>query len=102
EIARNEKVVEGRKMRVDTTVTETNIHYPIDSSLLGDGVRILTRTMNRIVEIGGNVGERVRDRMRSVNHRLMEIARTSRSRAQNQGKEKLERAYKLLLNSTGQ
>jgi IS5 family transposase len=32
----------------------------------------------------------------------MEIARTSRSRAQNQGKEKLERAYKLLLNSTGQ
>jgi len=54
------------------------------------------------VEIGGNVGERVRDRMRSVSHRLMEIARTSRSRAQNQGKEKLERVYKLLLNSTGQ
>ena len=101
-IARDKKVVEGRRMRVDTTVTETNIHYPTDSSLLGDGVRILTRTMNRIVEIGGNVGERVRDRMRSVSHRLMEIARTSRSRAQNQGKEKLERAYKLLLNSTGQ
>lgn len=100
-IARNKKVVEGRRMRVDTTVTETNIHYPTDSSLLGDGIRILTRTMNRIVEIG-SVGERVRDRMRSVNHRLMEIARTSRSRVQNQGKEKLKRAYKLLLNSTGQ
>src|SRR5262245_10076372 len=26
-------------MRVDTTVVETNIHYPTDSSLLGDGVR---------------------------------------------------------------
>ena len=38
-------------MRVDTTVTETNIHYPTDSSLLGDGVRVLTRTMKRIVEI---------------------------------------------------
>jgi IS5 family transposase len=32
-------------MRVDTTVVETNIHYPTDSSLLGDGVRMLIRTM---------------------------------------------------------
>jgi transposase, IS5 family len=76
------------KTRVYTTVTETAIHYPTDSSLLGDGVRVLTRTMKRIVEIGGNVGERVRDRMRSVSHRVMEIARTSRSRVKNQGKEK--------------
>jgi len=30
-------------MRVDTTVVETNIHYPTDASLLGDGVRVLTR-----------------------------------------------------------
>src|ERR1017187_9117290 len=30
---------EGRKMRVDTTVVETDIHYPTDSTLLGDGVR---------------------------------------------------------------
>src|SRR6478735_6317374 len=28
----------GRRMRVDTTVVETNVHYPTDSSLLGDGV----------------------------------------------------------------
>src|SRR5437773_1632146 len=28
----------GRKMRVDTTVVETNVHDPTDSSLLGDGV----------------------------------------------------------------
>jgi hypothetical protein len=30
-------------MRVDTTVVETNIHYPTDSALLGDGVRQLAR-----------------------------------------------------------
>jgi transposase, IS5 family len=34
-IAQTNNVVEGRRMRVDTTVTETNIHYPTDSSLLG-------------------------------------------------------------------
>jgi IS5 family transposase len=34
-------------------VVETNIHYPTDSSLLGDGVRVLTRTMKKIAGIAG-------------------------------------------------
>lgn len=101
-IAREKKAVEGRKMRLDTTVTETNIHYPTDSSLLSDGVRVLTRTMKRIVEIGGNAGERVRDRMRSVGYRLLEIARITRTKGQKQTKEKLQVGYKRLLNTTGQ
>jgi IS5 family transposase len=101
-IAREQKAVEGRKMRIDTTVTETNIHYPTDSSLLGDGVRVLTRTMKRIVEIGGKAGERVRDRMKSVGRRVMEIARTTRTKGQKQTREKLQASYKRLLNATGQ
>src|SRR5437868_8667277 len=47
-LARDKGATEGRRMRVDTTVVETNIHYPTDSSLLGDGVRVLIRTMKRI------------------------------------------------------
>src|SRR6516162_5461457 len=43
ELARVKALVPGRRMRVNTTVVETNIHYPTDSSLLGDGVRVLTR-----------------------------------------------------------
>ena len=101
-IAKEKKAVEGRKMRLDTTVTETNIHYPTDSSLLLDGVRVLTRTMKRAVEISGNVGERVRDRMRSVGHRAMEIARITRAKGQKQTKEKLQASYKRLLKATGQ
>ncbi len=101
-IAREKKVVDGRRMRVDTTVTETHIHYPTDSSLLGDGVRVLTRTMKRIVEVGGKAGERVRDRIRSVGRRVLEIVRISRSKGQNQAKEKLQAAYQKLLNATGQ
>ena len=42
-IAQERQVVRGRKMRVDTTVVESNIHYPTDSSLLNDGARVLTR-----------------------------------------------------------
>ena len=36
-IAQERGVVSGRRMRVDTTVVETNIHYPTDSSLMGMG-----------------------------------------------------------------
>jgi transglutaminase-like putative cysteine protease len=53
QIARDHRVAEGRRMRLDTTVVETNIHYPTDSSLLGDGVRVLTRKMKKITGIAG-------------------------------------------------
>src|SRR4051794_27102007 len=62
-----EKGAGGSKMRVDTTVVETNIHYPTDSSLLGDGARVLTRTMKRIEKQAGTLKRRVRDRTRSAN-----------------------------------
>jgi transposase, IS5 family len=45
--ARACKVESGRWMRTDTTVVESNIHHPLDSSLLWDGVRVLTRIMQR-------------------------------------------------------
>ena len=61
-IAQDKGVTEGRKMRVDTTVTETNIHYPTDSSLLEDGVRVLIRTMKKITNIAGDTGAKLRDR----------------------------------------
>ena len=80
QIAKVNDVIEGRRMRVDTTVTETNIHYPTDSSLLGDGVRVLTRTMNKITNIVGEVGAKLRDRSRSVKLRVLDIARAARSK----------------------
>ena len=98
-IARQQHVVEGRKMRLDTTVVETNIHYPTDSSLLGDGVRVLTRTMKQVTAIAGRVGATLRDRSRSVTHRLLEIGRIARSKGV-QRQEKLTRAYRQLLAAT--
>jgi IS5 family transposase len=46
-------VVKGRRMRLDTTVVETNIHHPTDSGLMGDGVRVLTRLMKKVTEVAG-------------------------------------------------
>src|SRR6201988_4327646 len=98
-IAQTNNVVEGRRMRADTTVTETNIHYPTDSSLLGDGVRVLIRTMKKITKITGDLGTKLRDRSRSVKLRVVEIARAARAKTK-PAQAKLNRAYGQLLSST--
>jgi IS5 family transposase len=49
-------------MRLDTTVLETNIHHPTDSTLLGDGVRVLSRIMRTITEMTGSAGAKLHDR----------------------------------------
>lgn len=98
-IARDAQVVKGHRMRLDTTVVETNIHYPTDSSLLGDGVRVLTRTMKQVTAIAGHVGATLRDRSRSVKHRLLEIGRIARSKGAPR-QEQLMRAYRRLLSTT--
>ena len=47
ELARSLKVTRGRKLRIDGTVVATTIHYPTDSTLLADSVRVLGRTVQR-------------------------------------------------------
>jgi transposase, IS5 family len=86
-------------MRVDTTVVETNVHYPTDSTLLGDAVRVLTRTIKKITKTVGDGGAKLRDRSRSVKLRMLEIARAARSKGP-QSKERLKQAYSQLLNSS--
>lgn len=44
-------VTQGKKLRTDGSVVETHIHYPTDSSLLADGVRVLGRTVARAREV---------------------------------------------------
>jgi IS5 family transposase len=99
-IAQEKKVISGRRMRVDTTVVETNIHYPTDASLLGDGVRVLTRTMKQITKLAGTAGAKLRDRARSTRRCLIQIGRASRSRAE-QGQDRMRQCYRRLMAITG-
>jgi IS5 family transposase len=77
EIARQHGMVQGRKMPLNTTVVEMNIHYPTDSSLLGDCVRVLISAVKRVGETAGQQGIKLRDRSRSVKRRILEIGRTA-------------------------
>src|SRR5438093_5138570 len=79
EVAKRAGVTHGRRFRVDTTVVETNVHYPTDSTLLQDGVRVLTRTMQRASTALGDQPGRIRNRLRSVTRRVLTIGYQARS-----------------------
>ncbi len=100
-LAQERGVIKGRKMRVDTTVVETNIHYPTDSGLLGDGARVLTRTMKKIEQQAGKLRRKVRDRTRSVNKRVIAIATASRYKSE-AGEQKRKTEYRSLIRLTRQ
>jgi IS5 family transposase len=84
QITQANKVVQGRKMRVDTTVLESNIHYAPDSSLLDDGVRVLMRSVR--TEQTGASGAKLQDRSRTVKWRVLEIPEPHAARPRRAGR----------------
>jgi len=58
--ARRRGLTKGKKLRVDTFVMKSNIHYPTDATLLSDGIRVVTRVVGKLRE---EVGKRIRERM---------------------------------------
>ena len=99
EMAMEKQVVAGRRMRVDTTVVESNIHYPTDSTLMGEGVRVLTRVMKKVAAAAAEAGVKFRDRSRSVKRSVLEIAYAARNKSE-KGQEKMKAGYRKLLEAT--
>jgi Transposase domain (DUF772)/Transposase DDE domain len=97
DVAKRAGVTHGRRFRIDTTVVETNVHYPTDSSLLQDGVRVLTRTMQRASAALGDTTRKVRNRLRSVGRRVLVIGRQARSP---ETRDALVRSYRRLMATT--
>jgi len=52
------KVIRGRKLRIDTTVVESDIHHPTDTGLLNDGIRVITRVVSKLKEAIPGIGSR--------------------------------------------
>jgi transposase, IS5 family len=85
---------DGAKLRVDTTVVQTDIHHPTDNTLLWDVVRVVTRLVRRLAKALGL--QRIKgfcDRTRSARRRMYEIQRmTTRQRHEQQ-----TRTYRVLI-----
>lgn len=101
ELARARKVTRGRKLRVDTTAVETNMHYPTDSSLLSDGVRVLTRIVKKAKAAGLASGKVVRDFSRSTKRRVLNIVKFARGRSE-ASKDAFKESYKRIMTITKQ
>jgi IS5 family transposase len=97
------KVTRGRKLRTDGTVAETNIHHPTDSTLLGDGIRVLSRVLKESKKVLGdvsNLGREVfRDRTRSAKRQVMRIMNAARKGGKN-AEQGVKAAYERLLETS--
>lgn len=71
--AKQEKIETGRKVRIDATVVETDIHHPTDSTLLADGVRIITRLLAEGKELTPQPCYHYSDHQRVVKKRVLTI-----------------------------
>jgi IS5 family transposase len=100
QLARSLQVTRGRKLRVDTTAVETKIHFPTDSGLLGDGVRVVSRLLRRAKGVLGEaaceLGEAFRGRVRTVRRIAQQLHRLARRKGE-QGRGALKAAYGRLI-----
>lgn len=92
--ARQTGVERGRMLRIDSTVTDTPIHAPSDSSLLWDGVRVMVRLLEQADDLLGAVSLDWRNHRRLAKRRMRAIRYT-------RGQDKKQRLYGDLLRVTG-
>ena len=95
DIAREKKVTKGRKMRTDTTVVEADIHYPTDSHLLYDSVKVLSRAAKKCRELGAVTGETARNFTRSAKRQFLNVVKYAAARSDD-GQERFQKTYKKL------
>lgn len=93
-------VTKADKLRVDGSVTETNIHYPTDSSLLDDSARVLSRLVRQARDVVQSRSPTdkawFRARHRQAHRLARDISRLTRSKAKNTGKSSLKLYGQLL------
>jgi hypothetical protein len=84
-------------VRGDTFVVETNIHYPTESSLIGDGLRKVVILAARLAEEKGVPGWRQHQHLlQKVKKQVRAIGRASRVKGQ-QGSARVRAGYQELL-----
>lgn len=77
---KEKKVIRGRKLRIDTTVIEADIHYPTDTGLLADGAKVITRTVVKIKKLVAGVGKGFVNHTRKVKKTYLAINKVLKNR----------------------
>jgi transposase, IS5 family len=100
QLAGQAKVTKGRKLRLDATCVQTNIHHPTDSGLLVDSVRVLSRFVQRakglIAEQVSNVQQLCRSRLRTARRVAQTLHRQLRRKGEDKEAQQKELYQKLI------
>jgi len=88
--AKEAKIETGRKVRIDATAVKTDIHHPTDSTLLADGVRIITRWLAEGKELSPTPRYLYSDHRRVVKKQVLTILNAKKDTVR-------QKAYKELL-----
>jgi IS5 family transposase len=73
-------VTRGRELRVDTTAVEKGIHFPTDSGLIADGVRLVSRLLRRAEAVLGEAASGEGGISRPDPHRAPAVAAAASDR----------------------
>jgi IS5 family transposase len=94
-----EGTVTGERLRIDSTVCETDIHYPTDSSLLWDVYRTAARLMRHAIEQNAalSIGSRFHD---AKIKRLYTYVSTHYTKKSRSAKRKVRRFERVLIERT--
>jgi IS5 family transposase len=82
--AKKAGVEQGNKLRIDSTVTESMIHAPSDSSLLADSMRVMGRLLEQAQTMAGEVPINYRNHQRLAKKRARSIAYARRVKKKRQ------------------
>jgi IS5 family transposase len=77
-------VEDGKQLRVDTTVVQTDIHHPTDNTLLWDTVRVVTRLVGQFGETMGQAVKGFRNHTRAARRCMQQIQRMTPKQRQQQ------------------
>src|SRR6266702_6888093 len=105
QLAVQAKVTKGRKLRLDATCVQTEIHHPTDSGLLVDSVRVLSRFVQRakglIKDQVSNVQQLCRSRLRTARQVAQTLHRQLRRKGEDKEAQQKE-LYQKLIHTTEQ
>lgn len=93
------KLIRGRKIRMDTTVVESNVHYPTDASVLTDGIRRMYKQVSRIAGSGLRIGrsyKKVKKLLFTISQHLRKRSNASQNTVRKINKEIIEIASSVI------
>lgn len=96
-IAIGEGMEDGRSIRTDSTVVETNIHYPTNNSLIWDCMKTIDRLLKKLKDSGVEIKARSYKKQAKKNH-----YKINNTKSKDKRKEEFKKQLKLLRSSINQ